>query len=88
MKITIVFEDDELYRAVEAQAAKLGRPMKAVVTEALEAWLEALEGTEDLAEYRASMAEYRDKGGIPWEQIKAKMRAILAERQAAGGVSN
>ena len=80
-KVTVVFEDDELYTAVKVQAARQNRPVKELVTEALEAWLEAQEDVEDTILAQKALAEYREKGGIPWEEVRARMRAILAERE-------
>ena len=82
-KVTVVFEDEDLYTAVKVQAVRLNRPLKEVVAEALEVWLEAQEESEDIAAYRQAMAEYRKKGGIPWEEVTARARAILAERERA-----
>lgn len=81
-KVTVVFEDNDLYTAVKVQAAKMGRPLKEVVADALEAWVEAQEELEDLADYDAAMSEYEAKGGIPWDEVKARAREILAQRQA------
>jgi len=81
-KVTVVFDDDGLYTAVKVQAARMDRSLKKVVAEALAAWLEAQEELEDLADYRAAMSEYEAKGGTPWEQVKARAREILAQRQA------
>lgn len=82
-KVTVVFEDDDLYTALKVQAARLNRPLKALVAEALEVWLEAEEEVEDIAAFREAMAEYREKGGIPWEDVRARARALLAERHRA-----
>ena len=38
-RITILFDDEELYRQLKAEAAKEGRPVKDVVAEALSDWL-------------------------------------------------
>ena len=38
-RITILFDDEELYRQLKAEAAKEGRPVKDVVGEALSDWL-------------------------------------------------
>lgn len=80
-KVTIVFEDDDLYTALKVQAARWNRPLKALVAEALEVWLEAEEEVEDIAAFREALAEYREKGGVPWEDVRARARALLAERQ-------
>ena len=38
-RITLALEDDALYRAVKMEAARQGRSVKDVVSEALERWL-------------------------------------------------
>lgn len=38
-RITLLFDDEHLYRQVEAAAAKEGRPIRDVVAEALSEWL-------------------------------------------------
>ena len=38
-RVTVVFEDDGLYRDIKVEAARLGLPVKAVVSEALREWL-------------------------------------------------
>jgi plasmid stability protein len=38
-RIVILFDDDALYRAVKAEAAREGRSVKDVVAEALNTWL-------------------------------------------------
>jgi len=83
-KVTVVFDDDELYKAIKVEAAKRMRPIKELIAEALELWLEIQEEREDLADYRARMAEYRKEGGVPWGYVKARMRAIVSQRQGSG----
>jgi hypothetical protein len=38
-RVTILFDDERLYREIKAEAAKEGRPVKDVVAEALQDWL-------------------------------------------------
>jgi len=80
-KVTVVFDDDQLYTALKVEAARLDRSLKDVISEALELWLEAREEGEDLADFRERMAEYRKKGGMPWEEVRARIQAILAQRE-------
>jgi hypothetical protein len=37
--VTVLFDDEQIYRDVKAQAARDGRPAKDVVAEALREWL-------------------------------------------------
>ena len=84
-KVTVVFEDDDLYTAVKMEAARLNRSVEDVIREALEHWLEAQEEAEDLADYHERMAEYREKGGIPWEEGDRRIQKILGEREREEG---
>ena len=38
-RVTLLFEDESLYRTIEAEAAREGRSVKEVVEEALRDWL-------------------------------------------------
>ena len=38
-RVTILFDDEGLYRTVKAEAARDGKPVKDAVSEALRAWL-------------------------------------------------
>ncbi|MFN0073856.1 MAG: hypothetical protein ACKVVP_20440 [Chloroflexota bacterium] len=38
-RVTVLFDDVQLYRTVKSEAAKAGRPVKDVVAEALSEWL-------------------------------------------------
>ena len=38
-RVTVLFDDEQLYRSVKAEAARRGRPVKDVVAEALSEWL-------------------------------------------------
>jgi hypothetical protein len=38
-RVTVLFDDERLYRELKAEAAKEGRPVKDVVAEALSDWL-------------------------------------------------
>ncbi len=64
VKVTIAFADDELYRRVKVQAAASGRQVRDIVEEALAAWLERAEETEDVAASMEALVEYGSAGGI------------------------
>ena len=77
--------DQNLYRAIKVEAARGDRSVKAVVEEALNAWLEALEDAEDIAAATVALEEYqRDGGGVSADELFAK----LAEEQEAAHGSN
>ena len=81
MKVTIDVDGD-LYRAIKVEAARTDRSVRAVVDEALEAWLEAAEAAEDAASVKDALAEYRRDGG---EAAEAFFGSLAAETKAIYG---
>jgi Arc/MetJ family transcription regulator len=67
-RLTIVV-DDELYAAVTAEAARLHRPLKDVVADALREWLEALEDAELIPLVEESRADWEKHGGIELSEL-------------------
>ena len=63
MKVTVDL-NAESYRAVKVQAARRGQKVRDIVDEALAAWLEAIETTQDATDASAAMREYRRAGGV------------------------
>lgn len=74
--------DQDLYRAIKVEAARIDRSVKEVVEEALNAWLEALEDAEDIAAADLARAEYERDGGVSADEVFAK---LAAEHKAAYG---
>ena len=64
MKVTVAFQDDELYRRVKLHAVASGRPIRDIVEEALAAWLEAAEDAEDAAASETALEEHAAAGGV------------------------
>ena len=81
MKVTIDL-DAQRYRAVKVEAARRDRSVRDIVDEALEAWLEAAEATEDRASAEAALIEYRRDGGAAAE---AFFGSLAVETQATYG---
>ena len=81
MKVTIDL-DPALYRAVKVEAARADRSVRAIVDEALAAWLERLEDAEDAAAAAEALAEYGRDGGVPADEF---FRAHAAETRATFG---
>ena len=81
MKVTIDIDPD-LYRAVKVEAARSDRSVRALVDEALAAWLEAAETEEDRASAEAALAEYRREGG---ESAESFFGSLAAETRATYG---
>jgi hypothetical protein len=70
--MTIVFDDEEMYVALKAQAARQGRPAKDVVAEAMQEWLERKEDEALRQELDEARKEWREKGGV---EAKTFLRA-------------
>lgn len=67
--------DDDLYRAIKVEAARLDRSVRDIVDEALTAWLERSEDAEDRASAQAALDEYRRDGGEAAEAWFSKRAA-------------
>ena len=70
-KVTLVLEDEDLYEALKLFAARDGRTLRQVISEALEQWVEAKEDAEDAAFAREAKKEQGKN--ISWEQVKSEM---------------
>jgi plasmid stability protein len=81
MKVTIDLDAD-LYRAVKVEAARTDRSVREIVDEALVAWLDSAEASEDRASAEAALVEYRRDGGASAESF---FRSLAAETEAAYG---
>ena len=81
MKVTIDL-NAERYRAIKVEAARADRSVRDIVDEALEAWLEAAEASEDRASAKSALAEYRRDGG---EAASSFFGSLAAETQATYG---
>jgi uncharacterized protein (DUF433 family) len=74
-KQTIRLDDEALYDAVTAQAARLGRPLDSVVTEALREWLERQERRDLLPVVEAGRAEWEKHEGVEAGERSRQTRA-------------
>ncbi|HAL48815.1 MAG: hypothetical protein FI707_04805 [SAR202 cluster bacterium] len=74
-RMTVVFDDDELYTALKAEAARTGRYAKDIVTEALIEWFEAKEDEELSQGLDEIWAEYKRDGGIDAETFFTQLKA-------------
>ena len=75
--------DDELYAAVTAEAARLHRPLKDVMAEALHEWLEALEDAELIPLLEEARAEWEQHGGIEASEFFRQLDAEAQSRASA-----
>ena len=81
-RLTVVV-DDELYAAVTAEAARLKRPLKDIVAEALHEWLEALEDAELMPLVEEARAEWEKHGGIEASEFFRQLDAEARSRASA-----
>jgi negative regulator of replication initiation len=62
--------DDTLYSAIEAEAAKCGRPVNDLIAEAIEAWLSETEmDDEERSEIATARIEAAEQGGVEFEEF-------------------
>ncbi len=46
-KMTVVFHDEELYRSLKIEAAKLDTPASAIISQALKDWFREQDNSQD-----------------------------------------
>ena len=63
-RMTVVFDDDELYTALKVEAARTGRHAKDIVAEAVRHWLATQEDEELLGDLEEARLEWQRRGGI------------------------
>jgi len=80
MKVTIAFDDAELYRAIKIEAARRDRSVREIVEEALAEWLERREDEDDRAAAQVALVEYDRDGGVPAEEFFGSMAAEVRAR--------
>jgi len=76
-RMTVVFDDEELYTSVKVEAARRHVPAKDLVAAAVREWLELQEDLEDLEALREGSEEYEREGGIDLEDV-LKERGLTA----------
>ncbi|MCZ6535230.1 MAG: hypothetical protein V3U95_03375 [Dehalococcoidia bacterium] len=63
-RMTVIFEDEELYTALKVEAARKGRYAKDIIAEALREWLETREDEELRAGLEEARHEWERQGGM------------------------
>ena len=74
-RMTVVFDDEELYTALKVEAARKGRHAKDIVADAVREWLEAREDEELRSELEESRAEWQREGGVEAGQYFRQLKA-------------
>lgn len=83
MKVTFDLADADLYRALKVEAARLDRPVREIVEEALTDWLERAADVEDASSAAEALAEYARDGGVAAETFLAHRAAEVRARYGA-----
>lgn len=63
-RMTVIFEDEELYTALKVEAARKGRHAKDIIAEAVTEWLEAREDEELQVDLADARREWEQQGGV------------------------
>ena len=74
-RMTVVFDDEELYIALKVEAARTGRHAKDIVAEALIEWLEAKEDEELSQGLDEVWDEMQREGTVDAETVFAEIKA-------------
>ncbi len=62
-RMTVVFEDERLYAALRAEAARKGRPATDIVVQAIHEWLDAKADDPLRADLEEARQEWEREGG-------------------------
>ena len=68
-RMTIVFDDEDLYTALKVQAARSHRPAKDIVAVALQMFFEATPDEHESILTRARVKDYARRGGADVDRI-------------------
>ena len=63
-RMTVIFEDEELYTSLKVEAARKGLHAKDIVAEAVREWLESKEDEELRANLDEARNEWKRQGGV------------------------
>ena len=78
-RMTVVFDDEELYTALKVEAARKGRHAKDIVADAVREWLEAREDEELKGELEEVRLEWQRQGGVEATEF---FRQIAADQES------
>ncbi len=80
-RMTVIFEDEELYTALKVEAARKGRHAKDIIAEAVSEWLEAREDEELGADLEEIRHEWKEKGGRSWAAVERDIEGAIRKRE-------
>jgi hypothetical protein len=80
-KMTVVFHNEELYTDLKVEAARRHMAASDIIAEAVQEWLDTKESEELLPLHLEAMAEYKEKGGRPWEEVEKEIEEEINRRE-------
>jgi hypothetical protein len=81
-KMTVVFNDENLYTQLKIEAVKRHTAASEIVSEAILEWLESREDAELLPVIREARREWEAKGGRSWEEIEKELYRTPKRQQS------
>ena len=83
-RMTVVFDDEELYTAIKVEAARRHVPAKDIVADAVREWLELQEDLEDVRIAEERIAEYERTGeAVPLDEVMRELGLTPDEARAS-----
>ena len=79
-RMTVVFHDEALYTSLKVEAARRHQAASQIVADAVRGWLESREDAELLPVIEAARAEWREKGGHPWDEVERRLEKAVSRR--------
>ncbi len=73
-RMTVVFDDEELYTELKVAVARTGRHAKDIVAEAVREWLETKEDEELRQDLDEARNEWENQGGIEAQAFFRRMQ--------------
>ena len=73
-RMTVIFNDEELYRALNIEAARQNRPAKDIIGEAVREWLDSREDADLANVIEEARAEWREQRGVEASEFFARLK--------------
>ena len=86
-KMTVVFQDEQLYLRLKIEAVRRRIAASEIVAAAVQEWLESAEDAELLPAIEAARAEWKEKGGRPWPEVKRDLEGSSGPGQPVAGTT-
>lgn len=79
-RMTVVFHNDQLYTELKVAAVRRHLTASAIIAEAVAEWLESREDAALLPVVKDARAEYEQKGGRPWDEVRQELSQAITKR--------